>query len=341
MDNKKVFGLLAIGIIILIAFVMFIGPEQIISALQTADLKYILLAVIIQFIILGLWNTRWSIICKSLSIPHRQLPLFAMTIIGLAINDLTPSGRSGGEPVRAYLLSKSSNESFKRTFATVMSDKIFDTVPFMVLAIFAISYLMFTLHLGTALFTVLLLALALFIVLLAFILYICINESVGLKTIEWIFKLIRRFTSRDLDKYEDKARTTLLGFQSNLKLLMHDRKLLIIASIISFVVWFLELLRVYVVFLAFGVHVSLGMVASVFLVSTLIGIIPALPGGLGSIDGVMILLYSMAGVASSVSTAATLVERMISLWMVLVIGVILIPFFGSGVLDALNMNDES
>ena len=86
-----------------------------------------------------------------------------MTIIGLAINDLTPSGRSGGEPVRAYLLSKSSNESFKTTFATVMSDKIFDTLPFMVLAIFAISYLMFTLHLGTALFTFLLFALLIFI----------------------------------------------------------------------------------------------------------------------------------------------------------------------------------
>jgi len=341
MDNKKVFGLLAIGIVILIAFIMFIGPEQIMAALQTADLKYILLAIIIQFIILGLWNTRWSIICKSLNIPHRQLPLFAMTIIGLAINDLTPSGRSGGEPVRAYLLSKSSNESFKTTFATVMSDKIFDTLPFMVLAIFAISYLMFTLHLGTALFTLLVLALLLFIVLLAFILYICINETIGIKTINWIFGLIRRFTSRDISKYENKAHSTLIGFQSNLKSLMRNRKLLIIATIISFVVWFLELLRVYVVFLAFGVHVSLGMVASVFLVSTLIGIIPALPGGLGSIDGVMILLYSMAGITSSVSTAATLVERMISLWMVLVIGVILIPFFGTRVFDAMDMSDDS
>jgi hypothetical protein len=83
------------------------------------------------------------------------------------------------------------------------------------------------------------------------------------------------------------------------------------------------------------------MVASVFLVSTLIGIIPALPGGLGSIDGVMILLYSMAGITSTVSTAATLVERMISLWMVLVIGVILIPFFGTRVFDAMDMSDDS
>lgn len=119
---------------------------------------------------------------------------------------------------------------------------------------------------------------------------------------------------------------------------MSDRKLLIEATVISFVVWFLELLRVYIVFLAFGVNVSLGMIAAVFLVSTLIGIIPALPGGLGSIDGVMILLYSMAGITASVSTAATLVERMISLWMVIIIGVILLPFFGTGVLDKVDLD---
>lgn len=78
---------------------------------------------------------------------------------------------------------------------------------------------------------------------------------------------------------------------------------------------------------------SLGMIAAVFLVSALIGIIPLLPGGLGSIDGVMILLYSMAGISSSISTAATLIERMISLWMILILGIILLPFFGTGALD--------
>lgn len=333
MDYKKVGALLAVGIIFLILMVLIVGPDQIFNALKTANIYYVILAVIIQFVIIWLWNTRWSIICKSLDIPHSQLPLFAMTIIGLAINDLTPSGRSGGEPVRAFLLSKSSSVEFKETFATVMADKLCDTFPFMVLAIFAISYIMFYLHLSTALFSLLLITLVAFILALVFIIFICINESFGIKTIQWVFRQLRRFTSRDLDKYEDKATTSLIGFQSSLLYLMNDYKLLVKATAISFVVWFLELLRVYVVFLAFGVHVSLGMIASVFLVSSLIGIIPILPGGLGSIDGVMILLYSLAGVSASVSTAATLVERMISLWMVIVIGVILLPFFGTTALE--------
>ena len=333
MDYKKVGALLAVGIIFLILMIMFVGPDQIFNALKTANIYYVIFAIIIQFIIIWLWNTRWSIICNSLDIPHKKLPLFAMTIIGLAINDLTPSGRSGGEPVRAYLLSKSSSVEFKKTFATVMADKLCDTFPFMVLAIFAISYLMFYLHLGTALFSFLLIALLVFVLALIFIIFVCINESFGIKTIQWVFRQLRRFISKDLDKYEDTLTTSLVGFQSSLLYLMNDYKLLAMATAISFLVWFLELFRVYVVFLAFGVEVSLGMIAAVFLVSTLIGIIPILPGGLGSIDGVMILLYSLAGISASVSTAATLVERMISLWMVIIIGLILLPFFGTKALE--------
>lgn len=333
MDYKKVGALLLVGVVVLIAMILFVGPEQIIKSLKTANTNYVILAIMIQFLIMALWNTRWSIICDSLDIPHKKLPLFAMTIVGLAVNDLTPSGRSGGEPVRAYLLSKTSSTDFKQTFATVMADKLCDTFPFMVLAIFAITYLMLYMHLGTTLFTVLLAALVLFIIALVFIVFVSINETFGIKTIQWVFRQLRKITSRDLDQYEDTALTSLVGFQRSLLYLIRDKKLLVIATLISFLVWFLELLRVYVVFLAFGVNVSLGMIAAVFLVSSLIGIIPILPGGLGSIDGVMILLYSLAGVSASISTAATLVERMISLWMVIIIGVILLPFFGTGALD--------
>ncbi|MDO5824842.1 MAG: UPF0104 family protein [Methanosphaera sp.] len=338
MDYKKILGLLVVGIVILVGMVMYIGPSKIISSIKTANIYFVTLAVIIQFIILILWNKRWSMICNSLDIPHSQLSLFAMTIVGLAINDLTPSGRSGGEPVRAYLLTKSSSVDFKKTFATVMGDKLFDMFPFMVLAIFAVAYLMLYLHLNSMLFSVLLVALVLFILILLFVIYISINEEFGLKTVKWVFRQVRRFISKDLKKYEKKATSSLIGFQNSLRYIMQDRKLLLEATAISFFVWFLELLRVYVVFLAFGQTVSLGMIASVFLVSSLIGVIPALPGGLGSIDGVMILLYSMAGVPASISTAATLVERMISLWMVIIMGVILLPFYGKDALEQVDMD---
>ena len=97
-------------------------------------------------------------------------------------------------------------------------------------------------------------------------------------------------------------------------------------------------MRMYLVFMAFGVQVSIGMVAAVFLLSTLVGMIPTLPGGLGAIDGVMILVYSLSGIPPFISTAVTLVERLISFWMVSVLGLLTLPYFGTGVLDEVDIN---
>ncbi|RAP46214.1 MAG: hypothetical protein BZ136_07785 [Methanosphaera sp. rholeuAM74] len=337
MDYKKMVGLLLVGIIILSIMIAYIGPEQIFDSIKKANIYYVLLAILLQFIIMFLWNYRWSIISTELNIKHNMLQLFAILIVGLAINDLTPSGRSGGEPVRAYLLSKTSNASFKQTFATVMSDKIFDTFPFMILAIFAMIYLIFRVHISQVMLYTLIIALTFFILALLFLIYICFNEELGVKVINWVFTQLDRFTSRDFTKYHSKALSAIMDFQKNLKYLMKNKKLFILASILSFLSWFLELVRVYVVFLAFGTNVSLGMIAAVFLVSTLVGIIPALPGGLGSIDGLMILLYSVSGISASISTAATIIERAISLWMVLILGIIILPYFGTGVLDKVEM----
>ena len=61
--------------------------------------------------------------------------------------------------------------------------------------------------------------------------------------------------------------------------------------------------------------------------------IPLLPGGLGAVDGMMILFYSSAGITASISAAATVVERLISFWMTTFLGLLVLPFYGTSVLD--------
>ena len=65
--------------------------------------------------------------------------------------------------------------------------------------------------------------------------------------------------------------------------------------------------------------------------------IPLLPGGLGAVDGLMILLYSAAGVPASVSAAATVIERLISFWMATILGMAVLPYYGSSVLSNISL----
>jgi uncharacterized protein (TIRG00374 family) len=68
--------------------------------------------------------------------------------------------------------------------------------------------------------------------------------------------------------------------------------------------------------------------------------IPLLPGGLGAVDGVMIVFYSAAGITTSLSAAATVIERLISFWMATIIGMMILPHYGSSVLDKISFSSH-
>ena len=70
-----------------------------------------------------------------------------------------------------------------------------------------------------------------------------------------------------------------------------------------------------------------------FILASLAGMIPLLPGGLGAVDGIMIIFYSAAGITASISAAATVIERLISFWMATIIGLLFLPMYGSSILD--------
>ena len=97
----------------------------------------------------------------------------------------------------------------------------------------------------------------------------------------------------------------------------------------------------YTVFLAFGANVSPVVIGEVFILASLAGMIPLLPGGLGAVDGIMIIFYSAAGISASVSAAATVIERLISFWMPTILGMVILPYYGSSVLDKISFNSDS
>lgn len=327
--------LIIIGVAALAGMIIFIGPGEIEGALQRADPLYVIMAVILEFLILWLLTLRWSITTRAVSIDVRKRHLFPMLLVGMAINNLTPSARGGGEPVRAYMLGKYSRASMESSFATVIADRGLDTFPFIFLAILTIVGIV--LYFNLALWMVALLIISVVIVVAAFFLalYVSVDRESGERIVNWALGIVKRFYRRNCAKIEARVRGALREFQSTMRIMLADRNVLIYGIPLSFILWFLEILRVYLIFAAFGAPVSIPVIAEVFILATLIGMIPLLPGGLGAVDGIMIVFYSAAGVSPSVSAAVTVVERLISFWMVSAMGIAVLPYFGSSVAEKL------
>lgn len=322
-----------VGIGILIVMVLIIGPSKIISAVELADPWYLVLAVLIQFAIYGLWTQRWAINVNSVDISIKKFHLLPMLLVGLAINNITPSARGGGEPIRGYILSKYSKTTFEKSFATVIADRGLDTFPFMVLAVLTIISVALFMSLSNLVVFGLIAAVVALLILFFIALYMSLNKEFGKKATLWLVGVIKRLSRKEHSTLEENALTAIHGFQNSMRTMVKDRNVLMYGLPISFVIWIMEISRVYVVFLAFGVPVSPITIAEVFIISTLLGMIPLLPGGLGAVDGVMIILFSAAGVPPSISAAATIVERLISFWMTTIIGTAVLPYFGTGVVD--------
>ena len=334
--KHKGFILLLAGVGVLVLMIFIIGPGQIENALKKANPFYIILALLMQFIIFGLWTLRWSITTHSVGINVKKRHLFPMLMVGMAVNNITPSARGGGEPLRAYVLAKYSQSSMESSFATVIADRGLDTFPFIVLAIITIISMVLYFNLALWIVLSLIVAVILIVIVFSLALYMSINKKAGEKITAWILRVIKRFYKKDPVKLEQKAMKAIQEFQKTMKIMLRDRKVILYGVPLSFVIWFLEIIRVYLVFSAFGVDISLILIAEVFILASLIGMIPLLPGGLGAVDGIMIVFYSAAGIPASISAAATVVERLISFWMTSIIGLAFLPYFGYSVIERIS-----
>ena len=339
--DRKTLLLLGISVVILAIMLWFVGIDQVVSALKIANLTIIALAIAVQIGTYFLYSLRWQILNKLADMDVSIRELIPMVLVGLAVNNITPSGRGGGEPVRAYILSKQRNYPMEDTFATVVADRALDTFPFVVLAAITIAAMALYFNFDLWLLIVMVLAVIAIVAILIVLIYMCINPGFGKRVDGWIIGLVRRFYKKNSEDLEEKIHDAIFGFQDTMKLLISNKKVLSYTIPLSFLIWVFEIIRVYLVFLAFGASVNLVVIGEVFIVASLVGMIPLLPGGLGAVDGMMIIFYSAAGISPSVSAAATVIERLISFWMATILGLVILPQYGSSLLDKISFSSSS
>ncbi len=339
MDKKSIF-FIGLSIAILVVMLYLVGIDSIIAALEMADKGLILLAIGLELFTIFLYTLRWYVLNKVADINTNLKKLFPMILVGLAINNITPSGRGGGEPVRAYILSREEDLPMENTFATVVADRTLDTFPFLVLAVIAVIGVILYFPMNPLILALMIIAVIEILVLLLIIIYMSINRKFGERVNGWIIGLSRRFYKKNTPEFEDKFTSVVMGFQDTMNRMVDDKKVMVYALPLSFIIWIFEILRVYIIFLAFGAVLSPLIIAEVFIIASLVGMIPLLPGGLGAVDGIMIIFYLTAGITPSLAAAATVVERLISFWLPTILGMVILPYYGSSILDKISFSSS-
>ena len=114
----------------------------------------------------------------------------------------------------------------------------------------------------------------------------------------------------------------LSDFNASSNELLSSRPL-VVGSVISFLSWGLECLAVYLCAVGLGADMAFLLVVFVFAVSSLVGVLSMLPGGIGAVEtGLVGQFVAVAGLSTGLAVGLTLVIRLATLWFAALIGIV-------------------
>ena len=97
---------------------------------------------------------------------------------------------------------------------------------------------------------------------------------------------------------------------------------LLVGTAISFVSWGLECTGVYLCAVGLGVDKPFLLIVFVFAVSSLLGVLSMLPGGIGAVEaGLYGQFVTVANLSTGVAGALTLIIRLATLWFATLLGI--------------------
>ena len=313
---------LFVSLILLVLLVLWLGPSNIINAVKTANIWLILLAVLIHLVVIGVRSVRWGFIINQ---PFEFKKNYVVKTIGLFAGNFSPA-RTAGELMNAVAGKNINKISLSEGLSAGLTERLFDTI---VIAILLITASFFMPHIRYMALIGGILSLAI-VVLIYFINW---RENTSLWMYEKIHPLISKLPIKEevLDNMYTKFTTGLRGMIEYTNSFSNFKNLSFV-FLLSATSWLLECIRLLTVFCAFNVKISFSAIVIIFLLANIIGIVTALPGGIGSIEISLTGLFVLFGVSGSLAGSIALVDRLASFWVVSALGLIFASYYARDIL---------
>jgi uncharacterized protein (TIRG00374 family) len=298
---------IAVPIAIIATFVGINGEAlQAVPELVLAANPWLVLAAFLVFYAgFPLRGLRWSILLRGTGMKVPVKDSTEIIFLSWLVNCIVPAKL--GDLYRAYLLKINSTASLSRTFGTIFIERILDLFAIALLGL-AAGYWSFRDGLPPAIQVVFAIALVVMAI-LAIALFTMRNFG------RRIIVALRFLPHQVLELY-DRFEEGVFG-----ALAMHQLPAL---ASLTVGIWMTESLRLYFVVQALGfADVSLGLSGAVFvaLIGSLLTAVPLSPAGLGIVEaGVIGVLHVAYGVPLPEAAAIALLDRVISVFSVIVFG---------------------
>jgi glycosyltransferase 2 family protein len=293
--------------LVIIAIFFWLNGDRLVEVpklLLQADWRYVAVAFAIFYLGFPLRGYRWKLLLRGTGVEVSTRDSTEIIFLSWLVNCIVPAKL--GDVYRGYLLKINSAVSLSRTLGTVFMERVLDVFAIAVLGM-AAGFWSFRNGLPPAIQIVFLIGVIVVLVL-----------AVGLLT-------MRNFGRRILNALPTPHQVLDLynRFEEGVFGAVPLRWLPRLAILTAFI-WLTEGLRLYFVIASFGFDdVSIGLSGAVFvaLIGSLLTAVPLSPAGLGIADaGIVFVLTVAYGVPLPEATAIALLDRVISVFSIIVFG---------------------
>lgn len=325
--GKSLLVFLLIFLAVLAAAVLILRENigSMIQAIFTANFYFVPLAVLVYLFGLVVWSMRWHVTLATVGYQVNIRSIYVVIFGGIFVNNVHPFTYLGGDPVaRAYLLKKTQNVPYSCGFATILSEYVVDLPIYISLLMFGV---LNSFKLPSILYDFFVFGVWIaFIVGWSFFFMRVLSSAIGTKRLAHFASRLARVFRRHVK--EAKLERSIKGFYFNSARIIKTRKVVVYVVILTAAIWAIAITRLYIIFLALGYTPQIPMLLLALTLPALVGLIPSLPGGLGTVDFTIAGVFLAFGVPSQIAISAMLIERAITLGFSTLVGFGAISYLG-------------
>ncbi len=315
----------AIGIaaFIIYLYLFQVDIPEIIATIKTVNMPLYVLAAFLVFFDTLFYALAWRSLLNFLSVKLSVLKAYLYVWYGTFVDIIIPAESISGEISRAYLVMREQgNEISGKVAASLVAHRLISMSVGAISVIIGTCMILTERQVDTLIFNLSLFFVAVTVFFVILLILFCIKEAWTRKIIEFAFR-IAEFVSRGkwkLAKFREDALKAAKIFHDSMKEFSHAPRTLSVATAFSTICWILNLIICYLVFLALDFQMStLSLLGIVILTQSIVTAVKSIPVGVpfevGLPEITMTTLYVILGVPFQTSATATILSRILTLWL--------------------------
>ncbi|NLN14407.1 MAG: flippase-like domain-containing protein [Tissierellia bacterium] len=306
---KKYLKWIIILLLIVLLFKQLDINEYLLS-LKKLSLNHWLALIMMQLLSFALLLVQWRRLATALGKDIRTMDMVYVNMKGTFYDTITPGLKVGGEFARGSSLVNKFGFTPAEASALIIIQKSISVSALVLLSIFSLYLLSTQFKLQDLVLVIASISFGVILALLITILLLPekLYNHLASKRLEGVFK---EKNLKFLEKYTEAS-----------KLLTKAKKEIVFQFVLSLIVWTLFPFKLYFIIQALGLELSFFKVFAATIISYIAGMLPLLPGGLGSFEGTMVALFLIWGIERELSLVIATIFRFITFWFLFFISLV-------------------